>query len=93
MQRHGTAIERARIRLSSNASRRRLDLAAGPVPGILKFRQAAGGAFNRATRAVSALSDAVILSEGRRCGRSRAPGICLRLWGDESKDVHFAIEV
>lgn len=69
MQRHRPAIDRARIRLSNNPARRSLDLAAGPVPGILKFRQAAGGAFNRAHRAIQDWEQSD--GTGMRCLRER----------------------
>ena len=46
-------------------------MAAGLVPGILRFRQAAGGVFKRARMSDCAVIDAVIRSGSRSCNWSR----------------------
>lgn len=56
MRSRRSAIEWARIQRTNNAPFGCPGLAAGLVPGILKFRQAAGGAFARAHMVGSALN-------------------------------------
>jgi hypothetical protein len=68
-------------------------LAAGLVPGILRFRQAAGGAFKRARMSDCAVIDAVIRSGSRSCNWSRGRKRYVFVAGDKSKDLHWAIEI